>query len=464
MLVSFRNRPARPRCSSIRSASSACASRCCRSGSSSTASPAALPPGERRFAITKAFVGGDAGRGLRPLNEQFAAARLPRADRRREARTARRSRRCPRASPSSRRRSPSAGRPRHGEPRRRLRDRLRGDRHRRRRQRRPQGEAEAARRRSSLTFAAAFGPAALSRCATGGAERFARRGRRSAWRRSASRSRAWPTWRRRRWTAPANRRRPSRRRRAGARAAPAGEPAGPRQRCRSSPRSRLRARDVSRYRYLPWVREGAAHAYDKPDTLAPGARAAERQAAPGLPVASARQRRDRVDVPLRLYGPGRRHRHRPARRPPHRPARRHTADFEPNYLACIEFDIPDFPWLFTPAAAGANGGCGRGSCSSSCERGEDVRAAPDGRTCRCRRIDAPASRAARPRRSRGPGRTRQVVEVDASQPVEQILASQPERRTSRGSSARAAWSRRPTTSRASCRPSRPGGRPGWGWR
>ena len=27
-----------------------------------------------------------------------------------------------------------------------------------------------------------------------------------------------------------------------------------------------------------------------------------------------------------------------------------TADFEPNYFAAIEFDRPDFPWLFTPAA------------------------------------------------------------------------------------------------------------------
>ena len=31
-----------------------------------------------------------------------------------------------------------------------------------------------------------------------------------------------------------------------------------------------------------------------------------------------------------------------------------TADFEPNYLAAIEFDRPDYPWLFTPAAAGAD--------------------------------------------------------------------------------------------------------------
>ena len=25
--------------------------------------------------------------------------------------------------------------------------------------------------------------------------------------------------------------------------------------------------------------------------------------------------------------------------------------FEPNYLATVEFDLPDFPWMFTPAAA-----------------------------------------------------------------------------------------------------------------
>ena len=31
-----------------------------------------------------------------------------------------------------------------------------------------------------------------------------------------------------------------------------------------------------------------------------------------------------------------------------------TTDFEPNYFPGIEFDRPDFPWLFTPAKAGAN--------------------------------------------------------------------------------------------------------------
>ena len=31
-----------------------------------------------------------------------------------------------------------------------------------------------------------------------------------------------------------------------------------------------------------------------------------------------------------------------------------TSDFEPNCFPSIEFDRPDFPWLFTPARANAN--------------------------------------------------------------------------------------------------------------
>ena len=33
--------------------------------------------------------------------------------------------------------------------------------------------------------------------------------------------------------------------------------------------------------------------------------------------------------------------------------RANLTDFESNYLAAIEFDLPDFPWMFTPARAGA---------------------------------------------------------------------------------------------------------------
>lgn len=33
----------------------------------------------------------------------------------------------------------------------------------------------------------------------------------------------------------------------------------------------------------------------------------------------------------------------------------HARGVEPNYLPCIDFDRPDFPWMFTPASAGAQG-------------------------------------------------------------------------------------------------------------
>ena len=32
-----------------------------------------------------------------------------------------------------------------------------------------------------------------------------------------------------------------------------------------------------------------------------------------------------------------------------------ATDVEPNYLAAVEFDPPDFPWMFTPTVAGADG-------------------------------------------------------------------------------------------------------------
>ncbi|TMH28654.1 MAG: hypothetical protein E6H58_17490, partial [Betaproteobacteria bacterium] len=35
--------------------------------------------------------------------------------------------------------------------------------------------------------------------------------------------------------------------------------------------------------------------------------------------------------------------------------RPNATDFEPNYLAAVDFDPPDFPWLLTPARADANG-------------------------------------------------------------------------------------------------------------
>jgi hypothetical protein len=101
--------------------------------------------------------------------------------------------------------------------------------------------------------------------------------------------------------------------------------------------------------FFPWVRRGAAAAIPIVDTLAAGQRGAADlsttlsiNGAPGAPF------------PIRLRGPADVvgiDPHEIVRMDP-RPG---SADFEPNYFPAIEFDRPDFPWLFTPARADASG-------------------------------------------------------------------------------------------------------------
>ena len=69
-------------------------------------------------------------------------------------------------------------------------------------------------------------------------------------------------------------------------------------------------------------------------------------------------------VDLRLYGPGDVIGVDPrgiVRTEPPRFAR----NVAPDQFAAIEFDAPDFPWMFTPAAGDRTTGCGRGWCWSS---------------------------------------------------------------------------------------------------
>lgn len=97
------------------------------------------------------------------------------------------------------------------------------------------------------------------------------------------------------------------------------------------------------YRFLPWARRGLAQGVANPDTGAPLPARASIQV--DLDVAAGTTSA-RVD----LYGPGEVtgiDRRMILRTDP-APA---ATDFEPNYLAMIEFDPPDFPWMFTPAAA-----------------------------------------------------------------------------------------------------------------
>jgi hypothetical protein len=186
---------------------------------------------------------------------------------------------------------------------------------------------------------------------------------------------------------------------------------------------------VSRYHYLPWVHEGAANAFTNPDTLAPVlAKADGDRKLSTLPVRLLVNDREPVDVPVRVYGPGdvvgidsrAVLRTDPLAR---------TADFEPNYLACIEFDKPDFPWLFTPAAAGVNGRL-RPWLVLVVLRQTDELTLRSGAGLPLPQVDAPASELPNLIESWAWAHA-QVVQMDATQPVDRLLTAQPDQNLSR---------------------------------
>jgi hypothetical protein len=107
---------------------------------------------------------------------------------------------------------------------------------------------------------------------------------------------------------------------------------------------------LGRYHFLAWSRRGIGASVDNPDQGSLPSRA-ELDVQLSL---SAQQGSTTTVVPaspqkVQLYGPGDlagidgRH---VVRTEP----RNFTVNYEPNYLCGIEFDGPDFPWLFTPAA------------------------------------------------------------------------------------------------------------------
>jgi hypothetical protein len=105
------------------------------------------------------------------------------------------------------------------------------------------------------------------------------------------------------------------------------------------------------YVFLPWVRQGAASGIQTPDSLG------SNQA--GVASATVKLRVNNtadgdIERQVRLYGPGDVTGIDPQQVIRTEP--RHLAtDFEPNYFPAIEFDRPDFPWLFTPAMANTEG-------------------------------------------------------------------------------------------------------------
>jgi hypothetical protein len=111
------------------------------------------------------------------------------------------------------------------------------------------------------------------------------------------------------------------------------------------------------YRFMPWTRRGLARAHANLDA-ANAALETRPRIKVGLQL-QAKQDGAAVtavsgNVDLTLYGPadviGIDQRLIVRTEP-----RANITDFEPNYLAAIDFDPPDFPWLLTPAHANATG-------------------------------------------------------------------------------------------------------------
>ena len=109
-----------------------------------------------------------------------------------------------------------------------------------------------------------------------------------------------------------------------------------------------------KYDFMPWARRGLARAHMHAQLAMDGVSALP-DVTIGLKLkgTGGSNMEDTPTVDLKLLGPGDVIGIDPrviVRIEP----RANNHDFEPNYLAAIEFDTPDFPWLFTPAKADAN--------------------------------------------------------------------------------------------------------------
>jgi hypothetical protein len=105
---------------------------------------------------------------------------------------------------------------------------------------------------------------------------------------------------------------------------------------------------MASYTYLPWVRQGLISAAGA--ATAQGGRLGLDVSATFTGGAGGTSQ----PVTIRLFGPGDVTSLSPSQvlrtDPPNL-----TSDFEPNYFPLVEFDRPDLPWIFTPAAPGADG-------------------------------------------------------------------------------------------------------------
>ncbi|WP_406081191.1 hypothetical protein [Micromonospora sp. NBC_00858] len=104
---------------------------------------------------------------------------------------------------------------------------------------------------------------------------------------------------------------------------------------------------IAAYTFLPWLRQGIAAQIRQPDTLGPGGPAERAEVRISLNV---NNQADFATNDVLLLGPGDVigiHPQAVVRTEP----RNWVTDYEPNYLAAIDFYDEDFPWRYTPASA-----------------------------------------------------------------------------------------------------------------
>lgn len=106
------------------------------------------------------------------------------------------------------------------------------------------------------------------------------------------------------------------------------------------------------YQFLPWVRRGLTAALPAQDNF--GALPARATVQIGMTLGGADAATEIVPPAMNLHGPGdviAIDTRLVLRTDP----RAHARNYEPNYLAIIDFDPPDFPWMLTPALANDDG-------------------------------------------------------------------------------------------------------------
>lgn len=106
----------------------------------------------------------------------------------------------------------------------------------------------------------------------------------------------------------------------------------------------------AKYGFMPWVRQGAAASITELDNFQDSM-----SAHVTLPVTLTINNNSTVSVNIRILGHGDVTGIDYREFVPPTDPRPLKTEFESNYFPAVEFDLPDFPWLFTPAAANSQG-------------------------------------------------------------------------------------------------------------